>query len=103
MARSLGLLMVAVLWVGSVACFSNAEQGSEQGSHRTSEDVRDETAHRETTNTMERTNALSLPEGRTAREQTAAATDSSPVSWDYVALGDSLAVGVGAHRGYVAR
>jgi len=27
----------------------------------------------------------------------------SPVSWDYVALGDSLAVGVGARRGYVAR
>jgi lysophospholipase L1-like esterase len=27
----------------------------------------------------------------------------SPVSWDYVAIGDSLAVGVGAHRGYVAR
>lgn len=72
MARSLGLLVVAVLLVSSAACFSKTEQGS----HRTSEDVRDETA---------------------------AATD-APVSWDYVALGDSLAVGVGAtHGGYVDR
>jgi lysophospholipase L1-like esterase len=98
MARSFGLLMVAVLLVGSAGCFSSAEQGS----HRTSDNVQDETAHRETTNTIERTNALTLSEGSTVRQETAAVTD-SPVSWDYVALGDSLAVGVGAHRGYVAR
>lgn len=36
--------------------------------------------------------------GKAHRETTAA-----PVSWDYVALGDSLAAGVGARRGYVDR
>jgi lysophospholipase L1-like esterase len=98
MARSLSLLVVAVLLVSSAACFPEAEQGS----HRTSEDVRDETAHREATNTIERTSALTHSEGSTVRQESAAATD-APVSWDYVALGDSLAVGVGAKRGYVTR
>ncbi len=92
------MLVVAVLLVSSAACFPEAERGS----HRTSEDVREVTAHRETTHTTQRTNALTLPEGRTARQETAAATD-APISWDYVALGDSLAVGVGAQRGYVTR
>jgi len=98
MVRSFGVLIVAVLLVGSAACFPEAEQDF----HQTSEDVRDERVHREATNPVESTSALVSPEGRTAREQTAAATD-SPVSWDYVALGDSLAVGVGARRGYVDR
>ena len=88
MARPLGLLIVAALLMGLAACSLRAEQGS----HRT--------AHREMTNRTDRTSAPTLPEGRTAREGTAAVTDTS-VSWDYVALGDSLAVGVGAHSGYV--
>jgi lysophospholipase L1-like esterase len=96
--RSIGLLIVAALLAGSVACFPETEQGS----HRTSEDVGDETVHRETANTGERTGAPTLPEGRTARQETTAVTDAT-VSWDYVALGDSLAVGVGAKRGYVDR
>jgi lysophospholipase L1-like esterase len=98
MSRSLGLLIMVALLVGVAACVP----GTEQGSHRTSEDARDETAHRETANTTERTTAPTLPGGRTAKQETQAVTD-SPVSWDYVALGDSLAVGVGAHRGYVDR
>jgi lysophospholipase L1-like esterase len=99
MARYLSLLMVAALLAGSGACFPQAEQDS----HQTSEDVRYEAAHRETTNTtMERTSAPSLPDEPAAGRETAAATD-TPVSLDYVALGDSLAVGVGAQRGYVAR
>jgi lysophospholipase L1-like esterase len=98
MVRALGLLLVAVLLVSSAACFSKAEQGS----HLRSGDVRSETGLRGKTNTVERTNALTVPEGRTARRGTAAATD-APVAWDYVALGDSLAVGVGANRGYVDR
>jgi lysophospholipase L1-like esterase len=98
MARSLSLLVVAVLLVSSAACFPEAEQDSD----RTSEDVRDETAHREATNTIERTSALTRSEGSTVRQESAAATD-APVYWDYVALGDSLAVGVGAKRGYVTR
>ena len=83
---------------GLAACLP----GAERDSHRTSEDVGDETAHRETANTVERTSSPTLPEGRTAGQETAAMID-SPVYWDYVALGDSLAVGVGARRGYVAR
>lgn len=99
MARSFGMLMVAVLLVSSTACSPRAEQGS----HRASQDIRDETAHRETTNTMERTSDPVLPEGRSAREEASTAATDSPVAWDYVALGDSLAVGVGASRGYVDR
>ena len=64
MARSLSLLVVAVLLVSSAACFPEAEQGSD----RTSEDVRDETAHREATNTIDvvrtrnlETDVLSFP------------------------------------------
>jgi lysophospholipase L1-like esterase len=81
-----------------VACFP----GTEQGSHRTSEGVRDETAHGETANTENHTSAPTAREERTASQETTAATDSA-VSWDYVALGDSLAVGAGARRGYVDR
>jgi lysophospholipase L1-like esterase len=98
MLRFIGLLIIVALLTGLVASFP----GTEQGSHRTSEDVGDETAHRETATTGERTGALTLPEGRTARQETTALTE-GPVSWDYVALGDSLAVGVGAKRGYVSR
>jgi hypothetical protein len=98
MARSFGLLLVAALLTGLVACLPRAEQGSRQ----TSEDARHETARRETTNALERTSSSTLPEERTTGQDTTAVTDAL-VSWDYVALGDSLAVGVGAHRGYVAR
>ncbi len=98
MLRSLGLLIAAVLLAGLAACFP----GAEQDSHRTSEDVRGETAYRKTMTTVGRTGAPTLSEGRTTRQKTAAVADST-VSWDYVALGDSLAVGVGARKGYVAR
>lgn len=98
MARSLGLLIVAALLAGLSACFPE----SERSLHQTSDDVRSERVHRETPNTMERKSAPTLPAERTAGQESAAATE-APVSWDYVALGDSLAVGVGANRGYVAR
>ena len=98
MTRFLGLLIVAVLLAALAAC----SPGIGLGSHRTSEDNQHEAAHRETANAMERTSSPTLPEERSARQETAAVAG-SPVSWDYVALGDSLAVGVGAHRGYVAR
>jgi lysophospholipase L1-like esterase len=98
MARSFSFLIVAALLATLVACLPRTEQGSPQ----TSEDARHETARRETVNAMERTSAPGFPEERTNGQDTTAVTD-APVSWDYVALGDSLAVGVGAHRGYVAR
>ena len=53
-------------------------------------------------NTGERTSAPTPPEERSAGQETTAVTG-APASWDYVALGDSLAVGVGAKRGYVDR
>src|ERR687893_593693 len=98
MTRSLRVLLVAILIAVLAACFPEAKQGP----HRASEEARDETARRETANTMERTRAPTLPEGRSAIQETTAMTD-TPVSWDYVALGDSLAVGVGTRKGYVAR
>jgi lysophospholipase L1-like esterase len=98
MERSLGLVIVAILWASLTACLP----GAEQGSHRTSEDVKHETLHRQTTVTMERTGAPTLLEESSARQEATAVTD-TPVFWDYVALGDSLAVGVGAHKGYVDR
>jgi len=98
MARSLGLLILAALLAGLAACFPQTEQGS----HQTTDDGGHETPSRATTGTMERTSAPTLPEEPAAGRENATVAD-SPVSWDYVALGDSLAVGVGAHRGYVAR
>jgi lysophospholipase L1-like esterase len=94
----MGLLIIVALLTGLVACFPE----SQQGSHQRSEDGRHKAAPHDSTNTIEHTSASTPAEGRTARQETAAAADSS-VSWDYVALGDSLAVGVGAKRGYVDR
>ena len=98
MARSFGLLIVVALLTGLMACLPRAEQASRQPS----EDIRHETARHETTNAIERTSAPTLTGERTTGQDTTAVTEAL-VSWDYVALGDSLAVGVGAHRGYVAR
>jgi lysophospholipase L1-like esterase len=73
MSRSLGLLVLAVLLA---ACSPP--------------------------NTGERTSAPTHQEERAAGQGTTAVAD-APVSLDYVALGDSLAVGVGAKKGYVDR
>ena len=64
---------MATLLTSLVAC----SPVSEKETQRTGDDPRAGTAHRETT--------------------------AAAVAWDYVALGDSLAVGVGANRGYVDR
>jgi lysophospholipase L1-like esterase len=72
--RLLGLVVLATLLTGLlVAC----SPGSKNGAQRMGEDPGVGKAHLETT--------------------------AAPVSWDYVALGDSLAAGVGARRGYVDR
>jgi lysophospholipase L1-like esterase len=92
--RSLGLLLV-VLLVGLAAC----SLAGEDGSHQT-DDVRPATAHRQTMVTKGHADAPTQGEP-TATEVTAAVA--TPAIWDYVALGDSLAVGVGARRGYVER
>ena len=95
MQRCLGLLLV-VLSVGMAAC----SLAGEEGSHQT-DDVRPATAHRQTTVTKERADASTTQGEPAASEVTAAVA--TPAVWDYVALGDSLAVGVGARRGYVER
>jgi lysophospholipase L1-like esterase len=93
MARLLGVTVLAALLVSLVAC----SQVTDRVSQGTREDARQETGHREKATAQERTAVSTAPE----KESTA--VTSASVSWDYVALGDSLAVGIGARRGYVDR
>jgi lysophospholipase L1-like esterase len=87
-----GLMVVAALLTTLAACSPGAERETQQAG----EGARQKTAHQGTT-TSEK-NAEAAP----ARERETTTTDSR-ARWDYVALGDSLAVGVGARRGYVDR
>jgi lysophospholipase L1-like esterase len=78
MARLLGtLVLAAALLVSLAACSPETEMGSRTtaGNH--------------------------APDASVSGGETTAA--SAPATWDYVALGDSLAAGVGAQRGYVER
>lgn len=78
MVRLLGtLVLVTILLMGPAACSPETQKGTE---------ATDEDHGRDAT----------VSEGETTAESVAA-------SWDYVALGDSLAAGVGAERGYVER
>lgn len=88
--RLLGLVLMTTLSMSLAAC--SPESGS--GAQRADQGSRAGTQHRETASPSE---PESAGEG-----QTAAPSDTS-VSWDYVALGDSLAAGVGARHGYVDR
>ena len=88
--RLLGLIVLATTLAGLAAC----SPGSENASRRSGEDARQAPAHRETT---------AAPERAIATRGETTATSDSRAAWDYVALGDSLAVGVGARRGYVDR
>src|SRR3712207_2028853 len=96
MARLLGVMVLAALFAGPVAC----SQVIDRGSPSTRSDARQETVHREKTTTQER---ISVPENRLPAEKEVTAVADASVAWDYVALGDSLAVGIGARRGYVDR
>jgi lysophospholipase L1-like esterase len=96
MARLLGVMVLAALLAGPVAC----SQVIDRGSQSAREGARQETVHREKTTTQERT---TVPENRLPAEKEATAVAGASVAWDYVALGDSLAVGIGARRGYVDR
>lgn len=88
--RAAGLMLLAVLVPTLLSCFTGAERESLHAGR----DARQTTAHQGTTPSGKRV------EHAPARET--AKTD-TPIRWDYVALGDSLAAGVGAHRGYVPR
>jgi lysophospholipase L1-like esterase len=85
------LLMVAVSTT-MVACSPGEEKGP-QDPDRAGEQI---TTPRRTTTSGEGAVTTSALGSETT------STDSRP-RWDYVALGDSLAVGVGARRGYVTR
>jgi len=89
-------MLAAALSTTLVACSPGSQTGSEKGAQLADEDARQMTVHQETMTPGERTEAAPASEDETT------ATDSR-VRWDYVALGDSLASGVGARRGYVAR
>ncbi len=87
-----GLMLVAVLSTALAACSPGAERETQQAG----EGARQKTAHQGTTTSDK------SAEAAPARERETTTTDSR-AKWDYVALGDSLAVGVGARRGYVTR
>ena len=78
------LLLMVALSTTVVAC----SQGEEKGPQHTDRGAEQITTPQRTTTSGEGAETTS--------------TDSRP-RWDYVALGDSLAVGVGARRGYVTR
>ena len=89
MARLLGAVFLAFLWTALAAC----SPATEKGERSTGGNPPPKTAHQRTTDGPERSVAT---EGGTE-------TTDAPATWDYVALGDSLAAGVGARRGYVDR
>jgi lysophospholipase L1-like esterase len=92
MAGILRIFTLAVLFAGLTAC----SQLTENGEHSTDESSRSGTVHRRTADAPEHTSAA-------AGDTEATSPDDATATWDYVALGDSLAAGVGARRGYVDR
>jgi lysophospholipase L1-like esterase len=86
-----GLALLTAVLTTLAACSTGAQRESQH----TVEDAR-QSAHQGATTSDKRVEVTLAPEGETT-------TAEARVGWDYVALGDSLAAGVGAHRGYVAR
>jgi len=82
-------LMLALLLTASAACAPK----SEKDEHDAGEGPKTKTIHRETTD---------APVRATTGKGEATSPDAG-YTWDYVALGDSLAAGVGARQGYVDR
>jgi lysophospholipase L1-like esterase len=87
-----GLLLMVALATAMVAC----SLGEEKEAHNTGRGAEQVTTRQGSTIPGEGAESTSVPGGETTT------TDPRP-RWDYVALGDSLTVGVGAHRGYVSR
>jgi lysophospholipase L1-like esterase len=98
MARLLGTAILMALLVGSVACSSQTARNLQHNG----EETRQHTAARENTVTPETTSKGAASGESSVGGRTMEVIGAS-ASWDYVALGDSLAAGVGAHRGYVDR
>ena len=91
MARLVGVVFLATLLASLVACSPEREGGQQQA------DENPQRANGRTTAAPERTAARAVPGGETT------AASGASISWDYVALGDSLAAGVGAREDYVER
>jgi lysophospholipase L1-like esterase len=87
-----GLVVLAVLLTTVAACSREAERETRPAGH----DATRMSAHQRTTTSGEPTEATPTHEGESTRRD-------SRARWDYVALGDSLAAGVGGRRGYVTR
>lgn len=85
-------MLLSALLTTLVACSPEAEREKQKADR----DAGHTTAHQGTTPSDKRAEDAPALEGGTT------ATDSR-IRWDYVALGDSLAAGVGARRGYVSR
>jgi len=88
----MGLMLLAALVTTLLACSPGAEREKQHAGR----DASQTTAHQGNTPTGKRV------EDAPARESETTRTDSL-IRWEYVALGDSLAAGVGARRGYVPR
>jgi lysophospholipase L1-like esterase len=99
MARTLGVTVLVALSVSLIAC----SQVTDRGSQGVREGARQVTAHREKTTTQEGAALSTVPERTSLSGQESTAVTGASGSWDYVALGDSLAAGIGARRGYVDR
>ena len=99
MARLLSVTVLTALLAGLVAC----SQVMDRGSQGVREVAQQETVRREKTTAQERIAVPTAPEKRSTAEKEGTIVTDASASWDYVALGDSLAVGIGAHGGYVDR
>jgi lysophospholipase L1-like esterase len=89
MVRLLGIAVLVVLSAGLTAC----SQGTENDARSKGESPQPGTVHQATTDAAERDTDLGA----------AANPPDDADTWNYVALGDSLAAGVGARQGYVDR
>jgi lysophospholipase L1-like esterase len=88
----MGIMLLAAMLTTMGACSPGAEREKQPAGR----EARQTTAHQGTTPSGKRAEDPPAPEGETT-------TTDSRIRWDYVALGDSLATGVGARRGYVPR
>jgi lysophospholipase L1-like esterase len=88
-ARPLATFALAILLVLAAACAPK----SQQGEHDASDNPIKKATNPEATEAPER---ATIGKGGTT-------TPDASATWDYVALGDSLAAGVGARQGYVNR
>jgi lysophospholipase L1-like esterase len=98
MEKWLVLVLIATLFAGLTTC----SVAGEDSSHGTDDEGQYAPSPPLSADAPLRAGLPITQEGPNAGEQTAAVA-AVPTTWDYVALGDSLAVGVGARKGYVER